>query len=131
MEDNTVVKEWLDKAGKDLSEAEFLYENNRPLDDVGFFIQQSAEKYLKGYLLSHGWHLQKIHDLVVLGREAAGYDKSFEDFISFLRKAARFYFESRYPMGYALEYTSEEMKEALEQLRKLADLVKKNIKDLK
>ncbi len=30
------VQEWISKADKDLEEAKFLLENNRPLEDVAF-----------------------------------------------------------------------------------------------
>lgn len=34
-----------------------------------------------------------------------------------------FYFESRYPLGYEVEYTKEEIKEALAQTKKLIKLI--------
>lgn len=49
------VKEWFLKGEKDLDEAKFLFENRRPLEDVAFFVHQSIEKYLKGFLISQGW----------------------------------------------------------------------------
>ena len=74
------VKEWLSKAEKDFEEAKFLFENNRPLEHVALFLHQSVEEYLKGYLISSGWQLEKTHDLVRLARDVASFDKSFGKF---------------------------------------------------
>jgi HEPN domain-containing protein len=54
------VKEWISKAEKDFEEAQFLFQHNRPLDDVAFFIHQAIEKAFKGFLINNGWELEKI-----------------------------------------------------------------------
>lgn len=117
------VKEWFSKAEKDLDEAKFLFENRRPLEDVAYFVHQSIEKYLKGFLISNGWELEKIHDLVRLIRESCRFDNSFEQFISAMEKITDFYIESRYPIGYEVEYTFEEIEGAI----KTADSIRKLI----
>jgi len=53
------AKEWFSKAEKDLDEAKFLLDKNRPLEDVAFFIHQEVEKYLKGFLITKGWEIGK------------------------------------------------------------------------
>ena len=108
-----LVKEWLDKGQKDIEDAEFLLNNNRAVESVSFHIQQAVEKYLKGFLIHHGWKLEKIHDLVKLLEEAITIDKSFNRFIAPMRRITNFYFESRYPIGYKVEYTKQELKEAM------------------
>ncbi len=72
-----VVQEWFGKADQDLNQAEFLFKNDRPLDYVAYFIQQAAEKYLKGFLIANGWELEKIHNLDKLLRECSKFDKAF------------------------------------------------------
>ena len=57
-----VVEEWKRIAKKDWKRVK------RQLDDgdaeaAGYFLQQSLEKYLKAFLLQHGWKLRKIHAL--------------------------------------------------------------------
>ena len=118
------IKEWISKADKDLDEAKFLFENSRPLEEVAYFVHQSIEKYLKGFLIFHGWELEKTHDLVRLIRETCRIDRSFEQFIPAMEKITDFYIESRYPIGYEVEYTYEELKEAIET----ADSIQKSIK---
>jgi HEPN domain-containing protein len=57
--------DWLRIAEKDLQRVEHLLNINDP-GAAGFYLQQSVEKFLKAFLLSHGWKLQRTHDLQVL-----------------------------------------------------------------
>ena len=123
-----IVKEWFDKGQKDIEDAQFLLENNRALENISFHIQQSAEKYLKGLLIYHGWKLEKIHDLVKLLEEAIRIDKSFRKFIVPLRKITNFYFESRYPVGYEMDYTKQELEESIRQTENLINLINKKVR---
>ena len=120
-----IAKEWFDKGQSDLDDAEFLFNNDRAKESVSFHIQQASEKYLKGYLIGHGWKLEKIHDLVKLIEEAKKLDKSFNQFTASMRKITNFYFESRYPVGYEVEYTKSELNLAIKQTKKLIEIIKK------
>ena len=123
-----IVKEWFDKGHKDIEDAEFLLENDRAMENISFHIQQALEKHLKGFLIYNGWKLEKIHDLVKLLEEAIKVDESFTKFIAPLRKITNFYFESRYPVGYKVEYTKQELKESINQSKILIKLIKKKLK---
>lgn len=123
-----IVKEWFSKADKDLKDAEFLFRHNRALETVSFHIQQAAEKYLKGFLISKGKELEMIHDLVKLLHDAKMIDSGFGQFNDIAKKVTNFYFESRYPMGYEVEYTREEIKGALTQIKRLIKYVKEKTK---
>ncbi|MHA1431892.1 MAG: HEPN domain-containing protein [Candidatus Freyarchaeota archaeon] len=52
---------------------------------------------MKGYLLSKGWQLERIHDLAVLLDEAVKYKPELEEFRDFLEEITVYYFQSRYP----------------------------------
>ena len=123
-----LMKEWFSKGQKDIEDAEFLLKNNRAKENVSFHIQQAAEKYLKGFLIYNGWKLEKVHDLIKLLEEAIKFHKSFIKFIKPMRKITNFYFESRYPVGYEVEYTKPELKEAIKQTKGLISIIKKKIK---
>ncbi|MCM8774727.1 MAG: HEPN domain-containing protein [Candidatus Omnitrophica bacterium] len=79
------VEEWLLKANKDLGEAKFLFENNRPLEDCAYFVHQTEE-------------------------------------------ITNFYIESRYPVGYEVEYTKEEIEQAIKNAERISKIVIKKIK---
>lgn len=123
-----IVEEWFSKGHKDIDDAEFLLKNNRALENIAYHTQQAAEKYLKGFLIYNGWKLEKIHDLVKLLEGAVKIDKSFSRFLSPMRKITNFYFESRYPVGYKVAYTKQELKSAIQQTKKMITLIKKKIK---
>ena len=122
-----IVKEWFYKGQKDIEDAEFLLENNRSIESTSFHIQQAAEKYIKGFLIFHGWKLEKIHDLIKLLEEVIKVDGSFNKFCNPLRKITNFYIESRYPLGYKIEYTKEELKESIKQTKNLITLINKKL----
>ncbi len=98
------VKEWFSKAEKDLDEAKFLFEKNRHLEDVAFFVHEAVEKCLKGFLINNDWELEKTHDLVRLLREACEFASSLEKFIPLMEEMANYYIESRYPFAYPVEF---------------------------
>lgn len=121
------VEEWILRADRDLDEAKFLFANNRPLEDVAYFVHQSIEKYLKAFLIFKGWELEKIHDLVKLSKDAVKFDKSFEKFISAMEEITDFYIESRYPVGYEVEFTKGEIENSIKIADSLKEKVKKQI----
>ena len=89
-------------------------------------VHQAIEKYLKGYLIFHGWKLKKIHDIETLISESGKYNKSFLEFLDFDRKLTSFYYESRYPPGPPSEISKEEAKEILKEAEKIIELIKKH-----
>ena len=82
MADASVPEAWFTQGDMDLQAAELLLSQDGPPTVVAFHIQQTIEKYLKGYLLSVGDPLRRIHDLEVLLREAIAHDVSFTPFLS-------------------------------------------------
>jgi len=58
---------WVRKAEMDLAAARRLAEGEQPLpDQMGFFCQQAAEKYLKALLIASGQVAPRTHDVDVL-----------------------------------------------------------------
>jgi HEPN domain-containing protein len=59
--------EWFRFADENFSvvERELAYEAPA-FHTICFLCQSAAEKYLKGYLISRGWPLEKTHDIVAL-----------------------------------------------------------------
>jgi len=107
------VIEWFSKADKDIEEAKFLFDNNRTLEHVALFLHQTAEKYLKGFLIHKGWKLEKTHDLVKLIQTAINYDQSLQIYIPLMQSMSDYYIESRYPVGYLVKYTKNEIGKAI------------------
>jgi HEPN domain-containing protein len=95
--ESTLPQDWFVLADLDLQATEILLAEDGPLPIAAFHLQQAAEKYLKGYLLSTGWSLRRIHDLEVLISEAADRDEDFAEFLEPCQRITEYYIESRYP----------------------------------
>jgi HEPN domain-containing protein len=115
-----IPKDWFKKAEEDLKAAEILLKEES-LGIAGFLLQQAVEKYLKGYLLSRGWELKRIHDLVDLLNEVVTYDKSFDIYRSTCQQITEYYTEERYPFLDTSELTREEIETALNEVKSLRD----------
>ena len=68
-------REWMRYAEGDFIVAEREMKSESPIyHTVCFLCQSAAEKYLKGYLISRGWTLEKTHDILALLEFCADYD---------------------------------------------------------
>ncbi len=111
-------QDWFKKGKQDLNAARTLLTAGN-LCVAAFHIQQAIEKCLKGYLLSKGWKLRRIHDLEELLDEAISHNPDFEKFHSLCQVATEYYVEERYPLFASSELNSEELKGMFEQLEQL------------
>ena len=64
---------------------------------AGFFLQQALEKFLKGWLLDHGWDLRKTHRVDDLLDEAIGHGATLAEFRPLCGRVKDYYFADRYP----------------------------------
>lgn len=89
-------QDWFRKAYRDFKRVEQNLKEG-DYEDAAFHLQQTVEKYLKGYLLSKGWKLKKIHDLEYLLDEAIKFKPDLEVFRSLCQEITGYYFIERYP----------------------------------
>ena len=75
----TFPSDWLEIARKDWTRTLHMLDKE-DAEAASFFFQQSLEKYLKAFLLQHGWKLRKIHELDALLDNAAKHNPGLEDF---------------------------------------------------
>lgn len=93
---------------------------NKPLfDNVAYDCAQSAEKYLKGFLLRHNKPFRFRHDLIDLKSRCQEVDGDFrlveEDLIVLNRWSS----EIRYPGLAATDVDAQEALKAIKRVRKL------------
>lgn len=62
-------------------------------------LQEGAERYLKGYLVSRGWTLVKTHDLSRLLAAACDFNESFSSFVTPCQILTEQFWEQHYPGG--------------------------------
>ena len=111
------IKEWKEIARKDYKR---MKRSLRAIDAeaAGFFLQQSLEKYLKAFILKHGWSLRKIHELDTLLDDAAKCNPDLENFRDLCERVSGYYFADRYPPLGVLDLTCEDVKKDLKDVRK-------------
>ena len=128
MADPAIVGEWLGKADEDFLFAEAnLREDNGFFAQICFHFQQSAEKYLKAYIIAKGLKLEKVHDLLYLLRTCIAHDASFSVLQEqcILLNAA--YIETRYPVHWPTDYTRETAEQAHSAAADIAGLVRERL----
>ncbi|MBU0700630.1 HEPN domain-containing protein [bacterium] len=129
MVDKTLIQEWLNKADEDFGFA------LRNLDDEGntfyaqicFHFQQSAEKYLKAYIVAYELPFKKIHELSELLRICQEHDDSFSKFQEECDFLTDFYIDTRYPVHWPTYYTQEEAMKSQESANRIGCFVKTRI----
>ncbi|MBI4680276.1 MAG: HEPN domain-containing protein [Nitrospirae bacterium] len=129
MPDRTkAAQEWFEKGRHDIEGARLLFEREHFTDTIAMLIQQALEKYLKGYLILHGWKLKKIHDLIPLLAEATTHNSTFQTFEEDCRRISEYYSHARYPGRMPIDYPREEIRKSLaaaDELIKLLEILKK------
>lgn len=95
-EESLLAGDWFDKGARDLKRVGILLAADDE-EGAGFHLQQAAEKYLKGYLLTREWRLERTHDLLYLVDEALTHDERFQEFREACRLVTQYYVEQRYP----------------------------------
>lgn len=128
MQNNGLIKEWVDFADMDFRTAKYLYENMypKPLEIICFHCQQSVEKLLKGVLLSRGVTIKKTHDLGLLAEMLQEYMIVDEKYIEICDNLTPYGVKIRYPQELFIE--EHHAKKALEEAQELLEWLKQIFK---
>jgi HEPN domain-containing protein len=125
--ESQIPADWFALGDQDLRAAEILLAGYGPPAIVSFHLQQSLEKHLKGYLISQGWPLRRIHDLEVLILEAISRDSDFSEFLAPCQHITEYYIESRYPMGVATPLDRPTLDSDLATVQTLIALIQQKV----
>ena len=116
------AQEWQRLAAMDLSTAEYLKNMNPlPIEIICYHCQQSAEKYLKGYLVFCGMTPPRMHDLDELCKLCLKFSDSFKSIADQCSDLTAYGVQPRYPMELILE--EEDMQQALDSAKMVKDFV--------
>lgn len=121
--DSLYPQDWFRLAARDFKRAEHLLNVDDP-EGAGYHLQQAVEKYFKGFLLSKGWKLKRIHDLEVLLNDALKYEKALEKYRSLCQKITGYYMIDRYPLPAAPTLTKEEVQESVAEAEQFRQRLK-------
>jgi len=130
MDNKDIAKEWFKIAELDLSSAEFLRKMSPvPVEIICSHCQQSAEKYLKGFLALNGEEIKKTHDLIQLNKTCQKYDEDFKSIEEACLMLTDYGINVRYP--FPMDINEADVKIALRNAQKIKDFVlaKFNIAD--
>lgn len=117
--------EWLEKAEQDLRRvSRRLAEGDT--EDAAFHLQQAVEKFLKGFLISNGWKLRKIHDLEALLDDAARISPQLEKHRKLCQEITGYYLAERYP-AISSPPTAKEVRSGYQKTKQLAQWVRRHI----
>ena len=79
MDNFNIAGEWFDIADKDLASSKYLRDMHPlPVEIICYHCQQSAEKYLKGFLALNEHEIKKTHDLGLLNQLCRDYNPEFK-----------------------------------------------------
>ena len=93
-----IINGWMKKADRDLEVADRELKITDPLTDIiCFHAQQSAEKYMKAYLIFLDIEFQKTHDIEDLVAVASKKGPSVLEFKDIGAELSTFAVEARYP----------------------------------
>ncbi len=119
-----LTNNWFKKADNDLKNATIVVEaEDSPADTICFHCQQTAEKYLKGFLVYHGCEFEKQHDLDYLLDLCCQIDSSFDSLRDIAENLIPYAVSSRYPSDSFYEYPEDEAKEAIEIAKQIKKFV--------
>ena len=110
--------DWLKIAKKDWHRIKTMLNDGDP-DAAGYFLQQALEKFLKAFLLDHGWELKKIHPLFTLLDDAVKYNPKLEVFRDLCEIISGYYIADRYPYLVVSELTTEDIEKDLAEAERL------------
>lgn len=115
MVDPEIAKEWIDKANEDFDFAFINFKEEKPFfPQICFHLEQSAEKYLKAYIITNDLEFRKTHDLTILVKVCESNDSAFAQLIDACEYLNTFYIETRYPVHWPTHFSRDETKRALD-----------------
>jgi len=119
-----IIEEWIDKAEEDFGFASTSLEYNDYFAQICFHFQQSAEKYLKAFIIANGLEFRPIHNLMELFEICREKETRIEEIEEDCRYLNPFYIDTRYPVHWPTNYNKEIALKAKESAEKIRDWVK-------
>lgn len=130
MDNLNIAQEWFEIAETDIASAKFLQNMHPvPIEIICYHCQQSAEKYLKGFLALNEHEIIKTHDLVLLNQLCFKYDKEFKSIEEECLRLTDYAVNVRYP--YPMDLNETDMKLAIKDAEKIKDFIVNKIELIK
>lgn len=121
-----LAQEWFDAGKSDYKYAKVGFDQDEAYPQIGFLCQQTAEKYLKGYLVFNEISPPRTHDLTLLLEKNVKINESLRDLMGECELLMGFYIESRYPPDIP-DYTQDELRRAFQATKKVKETIEELI----
>ena len=128
MVDPEIISEWITKADEDFEFALINQKEGKPFHaQICFHFQQSAEKYLKAFIVSNDLEFKRTHELPLLLNLCLSKDPSFEELKDDCEYLTTFYIETRYPVHWPMHFSISESRNCSEAAKRIRSFVKKKM----
>jgi len=128
MADIAIVRECIQKADEDFEFALVNLKERKPfIGHICFHFQQSAEKYLKAYVVARELEFRKTHDLAALLKICVSSSPSFEQLDQDCEYLNTFYVETRYPVHWPTNFSENEAQRSCQAAENIKDVVKNEL----
>lgn len=124
MKEEQYIREWIEKADKDIRAVEKLKTEKDITEITCFHCQQAVEKYLKALLIYNDQDIQKTHNIDFLLNKCKVYNKELEQYIG--NSLSDYAVDLRYPDTRYIP-TEEETEQAIKLMYDIIEKVKKTI----
>ncbi|MFA4966942.1 MAG: HEPN domain-containing protein [Candidatus Margulisiibacteriota bacterium] len=126
MNNEANTKDWLAKAQDDFDFASInLKDKDKFYAQICFHFQQSAEKYLKAFIVEKNLEFRKIHDLRLLLKICAAANSLLNTLMEDCDFLSPFYIDTRYPVHWPATITREEAEKAKAAVEEIKNAILK------
>ena len=128
MVDHGIIEEWMYKADQDFEFARINFEEEKQFfAQICFHFNQSAEKYLKSFIIANKLEFRKIHDLHLLLKQCKSKDPSLSQIEDDCEYLATFYIETRYPVHWPVIFSKDEAEKAYRSANNIREIIKEKL----
>lgn len=126
MEIKGIVKEWVKFADMDFQASKTLMNHfPQPFEIICYHCQQSAEKYLKAFLISQNQEAPRTHDLIKLRKMCETFDEDFQRIKMETIDLTNYGVLPRYP--FEIEILETDAKLAMKEAETIKEFIKQKL----
>lgn len=127
-QNKVVVKEWIEKAEEDFKFASSSLELENYFAQICFHFQQSAEKYLKAFIIANGLEFRPVHNLLELLEICRVKEPNIKQIEEACRYLNPFYIDTRYPVHWPTNYDKETAIQANDSIKQIRKWIRRFLK---
>lgn len=124
MSDEQYIRDWIEKANKDIKAVEKLKDDKDITEIVCFHCQQAVEKYLKALLIYKNQDIPKTHNIDFLLNQCKKYNPKLEEYIG--NQLSDYAVDLRYPDTKYIP-TKNETEEAIKIMYIIIEIVNETL----